>query len=886
MKKLKVLLVLILTSAICLFGFIFNFLSSPPPEYVNEGENALAMKDVVILGHVNNERVRHLLGNATLDPKSLDLPVLSTDVFDELYNGESNFKDSVGHFIFSANAGEKPATSIMLYGDFEWSKTQSSIDNFFIIETLSNDSYKLTKREDNSVFMCPDELAKQVKQELYLYFSEQWIVMTTDNKRLGLIVNRLHDKSSSDIELSSWRQYRDTKTLSAGVIVPKDTSKTSNGMSAHIMNKIMSENEEVSALFFGVDINILSQTISIDSQIDANTVWVDEKYLSANKLIIESKLDASKISETLASFFNNINIENDNDSLIATLTLSEADIPKLSDVWSELVIKVFSGFSSNANLQSTPQKISTESLMTSQWNYNNNNEFIALPGYKEGEFDAKPSFVNGPLAVSVNSVNVNEELNLTELSIEGFMNIPNVEGWWHQSKANLTLKIHSVNDDAGNNLLRDERCVKDLGFRDGNHVESSGFSTTNLKAYIDKTLRLSQGSKFSDITNIKGTVSFSAPVNIDIIDLPLQKEASFERHGFRFFINEFDRQSVSYEVSGSQKHLLEVQGLNAKAEALSQSYSWGSGDVKTQHFQGDVKSIRLIISKAFSEHEANFTVEQKDFFPKTELNVNYLTTRPPVVDKNNWASAIQQKWRVNNAKKFLEKEKYLSRHKVGDFYQFPFAMMLSHDNTQSWVNPPSLKMISPFVSGLTFNLQAIELTANSGNENLAYYVKNNVWYRINASNITEYIPQKVIDESAVLDATVNIGLKLKAKEPIGKLSGEVKVNLPISIETINVGLPDFEQTLHKHDVLLSRVKITNGKIPRTTYRIEAPNLINMIAVLKNGKEIRPEQGSVFKDGFWLLSYPLTDQIDHFEVLVASKVNTLKFPYEITPNYNR
>lgn len=48
----------------------------------------------------------------------------------------------------------------------------------------------------------------------------------------------------------------------------------------------------------------------------------------------------------------------------------------------------------------------------------------------------------------------------------------------------------------------------------------------------------------------------------------------------------------------------------------------------------------------------------------------------------------------------------------------------------------------------------------------------------------------------------------------------------------------------------------------------------------------PEQGSVFKDGFWSLSYQLTDQIDHFDVLVASKVNTLKFPYEITPNYNK
>ncbi|MCI2283527.1 hypothetical protein L3081_09155 [Colwellia sp. MSW7] len=172
------------------------------------------MQDVVILGHVNNERVRHVLGNAIHDPKSLDLPVLSTDAFDELYNGESNFKDSVDHFIFSVNTGEKPATSIMLYGDFEWSITQSSIDKFYIIENLSNDSYKLIERDDDTVFMCPDELAKQIKQEWFLHFSKQWLVITTDENRLGQIVNRLQDKASSEMELSSWRQYRDTKTIS------------------------------------------------------------------------------------------------------------------------------------------------------------------------------------------------------------------------------------------------------------------------------------------------------------------------------------------------------------------------------------------------------------------------------------------------------------------------------------------------------------------------------------------------------------------------------------------------------------------------------------------------------------------------------------------------
>ncbi|MCI2283528.1 hypothetical protein L3081_09160 [Colwellia sp. MSW7] len=654
-------------------------------------------------------------------------------------------------------------------------------------------------------------------------------------------------------------------------------------MSAHIIKKVMSKNEEVSALFFGLDINLLSQTISLGSQINANSAWTDEKYLSANKFIMESKGDASKISETLAGFFDNINIENAKGSLITTLKLSEDDIPKLTDVWSELVMKAFS---SNGNSQSTSQKVSPESLMNSQWDYKINDKLIALPDYKKAEFDAKPSFVDGPLAVSVNSVNINEELNLTELNIEGNMNVPKIEGWWHLSKAKLTLKVNSVNDKAGNNLLRDERCVKDLGYRGSNHDVSSGFNTTNLKAYAQKTLRLSEGYNFSDVANVKGALSFSAPVNIETIDLPLQKGAGFEKHGFRFFINEFDRQSVSYAVSGSQKHLIEIQGLNAKGEALSQSYSWGTSDAKTQHYQGDVKSIRLIFSNAFSEHEMHFIIEKKEFFPKAELKVNYLTTRPSIVDENDWANATRQKWGDTNAKQFLEKEKYLSNNKVGDLYQFPFAMMLSHDNSQSWGSHPSLKILSPFVSGLTFNLQAIELTAHSINEKLSYYVKNSAWYRIKNNFITEYIPHTEIDKAQVLSDSVNIGLKLKPKEPMGKLSGEIKVNLPQRIETVNVGLPDFKQTLHNHEILISRVKITNGQTPHTTYRVEAPNLINMIAVLKNGNEMLPLQGGVFKDGFWSLSYQLTDQIDHFDVLVASKLNTLKFPYEIMPNYNK
>lgn len=886
MKKLKLLLLLILISVTCIFGSILYWLSSPLPEHVNKGENALAMKDVVILGHVNNERVKYLLGSATHDPKSLDLPILSTDVFDELYNGESNFKESVDHFIFSVNAGEKPATSIILYGNFEWSTTQLSMNKFYMIENLSSDSFKLTERDDNTVFMCPDELSKQVKQEFHLHFSEQKIVITTNKNRLDLIVNRLQEQTSSELDLSSWRQYRNTKVLSAGILAPRDTSKASKGISAHIINKVMSENEEVTALFFGADINVLSRSISLVSQIDASEAWVNEKYLSTNQFINESKVDVSKVSETLSEFFNNIKVENVNSSFTTTLTFSEADIPKLRDVGTELIRKAFSGFSSNVNSQSNVPKISAESLITSQWDYKNNNKLITLPDYKKGEYDAKPSIVDGPLAISVNSVNINEELNLTELNIEGKMNIPKIDGWWHYSKANLSLKVNSVNDYEGNNILRDERCVKDLGYKDSNHDESSGFNTTNLKAYAQKTLRLTTGSKFTDVANIKGTLSFSAPVNISMVELNLEKEASFEKHGFRFFINKFDRQSVSYEVSGEQKHLIEIQGLNAKGEALSQNYSWGSDDTKTQYYHGDVKSIRLIVSNAFSEHEMNFTVEKKDFFPKAELKVNYLTVRPSTINKSEWTHATKNKWTKNNAKKLLEKDKYLSKNKVGDFYQFPFAMMLTHDNSQSWVSSPSLKIVSPFVNGLMFNLQAIELTVNNPNEKLAYYVKNSPWYRIKDNYITEYMPHNKIDKAEVLVTSVNLDLQLEAKAPMSKLSGEVKVSLPESIETVNVGLPDFVQSLHEHDIVLSKVKITNGQTPRITYQVKAPNLINMIAVLKNGKEINPEQGSVFKNGFWSLSYPLSDQIEHFEVLVASKVTTLKFPYAITPNYNK
>jgi hypothetical protein len=101
---------------------------------------------------------------------------------------------------------------------------------------------------------------------------------------------------------------------------------------------------------------------------------------------------------------------------------------------------------------------------------------------------------------------------------------------------------------------------------------------------------------------------------------------------------------------------------------------------------------------------------------------------------------------------------------------------------------------------------------------------------------------------------------------------------------VNIGKPSFKETTFQHGIKVQLIKISGGFIPLYKYKLSAKNLINMVAVLDDGKEMLPSQQATFKNddgiGYWELRFPLLQNIDHFDVMVATQVD----PFKLNPEY--
>jgi hypothetical protein len=190
----------------------------------------------------------------------------------------------------------------------------------------------------------------------------------------------------------------------------------------------------------------------------------------------------------------------------------------------------------------------------------------------------------------------------------------------------------------------------------------------------------------------------------------------------------------------------------------------------------------------------------------------------------------------------------------------------------------------PLIAELSYNLQAFEIKTQHKKEQTVNYFSISPYARINGDQSKgEYLPHQKVDGIGFLKGGRDIKLDIKPQQKISALSSQLNINLPQNITTINVGKPGFTPSLFAHEVTVSLLRINGGFIPRYQYKVSAPNLINMIAVLDDGKELLPTQ-STFENGYWLLQYPLTQKIAHFEVLVAAELVQITYPFKITPNY--
>jgi len=868
----------IAVSFISLLLFVQLWLNAAPPASVNQAEDALATNKLIFLAHINNERVDNLVNSFGSDPQSLDLPIIKNDLFSSLYFGAEELNSKLEQVIYGIQGDKEVSHHLMMQGQFDWQLIRPAIEQHFNLESLSNHTYQLTKRiKSDDSFTCPDERTKTATQIFYLFANKDWMLLSNKLQPLSLVTERLLSKQTADIDLSQWRSYRDQHLASMAILLPQKTPLIADRFTRRLVQKASQSNPEISSVLVGIELNLLEVGLQLNSRIHASGDWVTKALKTVQQQLDTMRAESSKFSPTLSKLMNNFNINSDQYALNSSLSFKEQDIEKFTDIFTEVLSSAFSSASQS------PVSIEKESIEKSPWDYKVNDKFLTLADFKATDIFGTPSLVDGPLAISLTQASIDKEKDLLELSITGAINTPKIDGWWLNSKAKLSLQVNSVVDINKQEMLREERCLKDLGFAGKNQEVATGFQTNQQIASVLKRLRLKSASHFKDIANINGTLKFSIPTKVELIAINLSKGAKFEQYGVRFYLNDFSQQSISYQLSGDKEKVLEVRALNNKGQVLSFSYSSGMGNRKTANYRGDIASIQLVIAKQKTEYESQFNLSADQFFPEQKIKDYYLSKRPAKVSKTQWLTKSIKQLPAQKVMDYVSKG-YSGENEVARWYSSPIGLLITHDNKSEWSTFLRYQLAIPLIDDLAYNLQAVEINTAHQQKLTTNYFPISPHHVINKDQSKgKYSAAIKIANIGYLKNTSDIKLGLKPQQQLSEVTGKLKVNLPKKLTTINVGTPDFTERSFNHGVNIKLVEINNSFIPRYQYQISAPNLINMIAILEDGRELLPFQAE-FEQGKWQLKFPLSQKIARFEVLIAEEVEQLSYPFTLAPTY--
>ena len=148
-----------------------------------------------------------------------------------------------------------------------------------------------------------------------------------------------------------------------------------------------------------------------------------------------------------------------------------------------------------------------------------------------------------------------------------------------------SLSISSVEDEAGNNLMREELCGKrrnlaaeSLSTSRDKQYENNQWIAKSMKVSGDKSVRLRPNVFLSQVAKIKGNISVRAATRTQVkaLQAPFSGK-TVENSKVRMYLRKSNPGSVKYTLSGDFNHILAVRAKNAKGQYLAGAGSSSSG---------------------------------------------------------------------------------------------------------------------------------------------------------------------------------------------------------------------------------------------------------------------------------------------------------------------
>lgn len=884
MKKIKILISIVLF-ILCLGGVGYFWLTANAGPSLKTAENALADKHLIAFAHLDNKKINTIVNSIGGELKS-DFLADTSRLLKELYFDSANFKDNVYQVMYGLSYNQtdlKATNSLLLHGLFSWKIIENTLKDHFTIEVLGSNKFKLEPKINLSgdSYTCPDESTEKKLTSFYLYASSDWLIFSDNLKQVDTLLSRMANKDKADIDLKPWREYRRGKLASFALYNPEHVGKSLGGMNGYIASSVHKKNTEISAVFSSIDLSYLIPGIHLNSKVIANKKWAKKYALEGQNKITEAKLAANDYSQVLAHLLNTLQVIDDDDSLVIDFVVTQSDIEKIPAAISEVFSTLFS-FSAGSSAENK-ERITAESINDKPWDYTNNKKLASLSAFKPGTFSGIPALVNGPFAINMDKVSIGKESGLIELDLKALMSIEKINGFWSNSKANLSLSISSVIGADQQELLKDERCDKKLPrFTTKNQQAAEGFLSNNDHAYVSKTIRLIPDAKFNQIKEIKGSLRLHAPVSVSLVDVDFQKGKGYKDENVEFLITKTQQQTATYKTKGKTENILEVRALNNKGQVLNFSSSFGNDDSMTATYRGDITKLQLVIVNQWLDKEIDFTVKNENLLKAKSAQQYKINQLPKKANKNDIRVFSQANFAELTPDK-VKKLTYSSNAIVGATEISPVKLFVSHDYQSKWSFQPKLHIVMPLIEALAFNLQAVAVEIEQ-EVLFKAFVNAGVGHVIKKDNsIGDYNGHLKLEGFDYLLNSVNLKLPLEAGQKLSTLKGNIIYHLPKKVQYIDVAFPELGQVINPSGIELKLIAIDAGFMANYTFEVSGDEFINMVAITEQGSFYPTQQN--FDNGKWQLKYSLQPNISTLRVVLATEKEQVIKPFEIDINYN-
>lgn len=557
---------------------------------------ALADEDMVALLHLDVDRAVALQSRimGAPDPDAMIAPG-AEDVFSNLARAGIGFRKQVDDILMAlySDAGETYWAVVML-GSVPVSAVHAVIDQQFDIE----------RRDGDTIYFTWLDQATCLPSELHAINVTDSHMVISSADRLAAINTKIDSSANAGVAgMDDWMARVDDQLLTLGVFLPESVGDFADGLAGMMLASAGEAASPAETLLLGVAPTLAPPGAVVRaSVVSDDPAFLDMAHTAASGWLAMSKMGAQADSPELLPLYDRITVAREGRAFEAGVQLDTDIGAEFEMLGGALFGGMFGGGSSSMMGSTGPIEDQVEE---SPLQFANATPADLQPFSAFGDAFFKPQWQQGPFAMLVSRINVSDAGDLTvELKTEG-RGLPNLG----ERSQLVRLQVTDVVADDGRSLLPPNECgpVRNTAWTDSAMVSQGTRFVNNEVAYyptasIVKELNLGDASA-ADVAAIRGNIEFQLPAEVRSVRVDSLADGIVESSDVRVKFKEGSPSSLSFEISGDARRVLDVRALNASGQVLesgssmSSSTMFGGGKSVTIDYYGTVAAAEVVLGE-------------------------------------------------------------------------------------------------------------------------------------------------------------------------------------------------------------------------------------------------------------------------------------------------